>query len=75
MGTKMTMAEAFDEWMRKYRDDPAGFSNTMQDVQSHDRPSEIEGVSEYGRDCAALLDRIMARGADAWEKSETAAPA
>ena len=71
MDSKMTMAEAFDEWMRKYRDDPAGFENTMQCVQSHDRPREDEGVSEYGNECAELLNRIMARGADAWEKSET----
>jgi hypothetical protein len=65
----MTMAQAFDEWMRKYKEDPSGFENGMQSAKAHDRPSKgsTEGVSEYGDDCATLLARLMAVGTAAWD--------
>lgn len=63
----MTMEAAFDEWMRKYRDEPEGFSNAMQDVHSHDTQSAVPGVSEYGLMCASLLRALMARGMGAWD--------
>ncbi len=61
----MTMAQAFDEWMRKYKEEPEAFLSCMASARSHERPAE-PGVSEYGRDCAAMLAALMARGSDAW---------
>jgi hypothetical protein len=66
MSKSMTMAEAFDEWMRKYKEDPAGFAHTIQSCRAHDVASDVPGVSEYGKDCSALLQALIDRGADAW---------
>lgn len=55
-----TMAQAFDEWMRQYKKDPAAFEHTIESARSHD--VKVKGGRKYGRDCAALLTHLMAGG-------------
>jgi hypothetical protein len=64
---KMTVAQAFDEWMRKYKEDPDGFANAMQSARAHERPSEDTTASEYGFGCARLLADLQEHGTDAWD--------
>lgn len=68
MPQPMTMAEAFDEWMRKYKEDPDGFLNGMQAAKAHERNTGgDQRASDYGNDCADLLARLMAVGKAAWD--------
>ena len=55
-----TMAQAFDEWMRRYIDDPAGFSREFEDVAKYTaEKSAGKRVTTYGQNCAAFLDHLM----------------
>lgn len=58
----MTMAEAFDEWMRRYKENPEQFGNEMQGIIAHSRKKRSAEASEYGNDCAAYLSALMAKG-------------
>jgi hypothetical protein len=56
------MAQAFDEWERRYKADPDGFGNDMQAARDHTLKSPERGVSLYGHTCAAFLQCLMAGG-------------
>lgn len=60
--TKMTMAQAFDEWMRRYKEHPELFSNEMSAVVAHSRKKRSAQASDYGNDCAAYLSALMSKG-------------
>jgi hypothetical protein len=64
---KMTMPQAFDEWMRKQKEDPDGFESTAASQAAHDRMAEDRLASEYGNACSGLLRRLMQHGASAWK--------
>lgn len=55
----MTTAQAFDEWMRRYTEDPAAFSAEFEAVDSHRRKKPKAKASEYGIACAAFLSKLM----------------
>ena len=54
-----TMAEAFDEWMRAYVEEPERFSSRWAEIRAH--LLEIQNGEEpsYGRSCAAMLEKLM----------------
>jgi hypothetical protein len=56
-----TVAQAFDEWMRQYKKDPAAFEHTIQSAKSHE--VKVKGGRKYGRDCASFLLALMSRDA------------
>lgn len=67
---KMTVAQAFDEWMRKQKEDPSGFLAATESQALHEQLAEDRSATEYGNACAALLKRIMEHGAHAWKTDE-----
>jgi hypothetical protein len=64
---KLTLAQAFDEWLREYWDNPQRFSNSAQSFQARKMMRE-KGVSEYGEACAVLLEALMQDGPKAWDR-------
>ncbi len=55
--TRRTMAEAFNEWMRAYTDEPERFEREWETVNRY--LVESGGTPTYGATCAALMDRLM----------------
>ena len=53
------VAAAFNEWMRRFIEEPDRFSREFQEVTQY--LSEIDDDKEptYGRECAAYLEKIM----------------
>lgn len=64
---KMTIAQAFDEWMREYERNPEGFLNEMQAVQSSHRKAAKRKESDYGVTCEQLLKDLLKHGKAAWK--------
>lgn len=60
--TKMNMAQAFDEWMRRYKENPEQFGNDMSEAAAHSRKKRSVEASDYGNNCAAYLSALMAKG-------------
>lgn len=56
---KMTMAQAFDEWMRRYKENPEKFGNDMSAAAAHSRKPRDAEASDYGNECAAFLRKLM----------------
>ena len=55
-----TMSEAFDEWMRRYEEEPERFTREFQDVQRFIEEGGREGKpTSYGTDCEEMLRRLM----------------
>jgi hypothetical protein len=50
----MNMAQAFDEWMRRYEEDPKSFYTEFQAVNAH----RADPLS-YGKQMAAYLCKLM----------------
>jgi hypothetical protein len=50
----MNMAQAFDEWMRRYEEDPKAFGTEFQAVDAH----RADPLS-YGNQMAAYLRKLM----------------
>ncbi len=63
---KLSLAQAFDEWMRAYREAPHRFANTLQTVRAHDLERE-GGGTEYGEACSRLIEALREHGDEAWE--------
>lgn len=55
----MTMAQAFDEWMRLYIKDPCAFEAQFQTVAAFQRGRKIKGEPAYGQEMAAYLRQLM----------------
>ncbi len=70
VSSEMSMAQAFDEWMRMEKEEPARFQSCWQSALSHEREAEGLLVSEYGRDCTILLQGLMENGSDFWNQYE-----
>jgi hypothetical protein len=51
---KMNMAQAFDEWMRRYEEDPKAFETEFQAVDAH-RADPLA----YGKQMAVYLRKLM----------------
>jgi len=54
-----TMALAFDEWMRRYTKNPEAFAAEFQSVASFKAGAKSNGATQYGNDCAAMLEMLM----------------
>lgn len=54
-------AEAFDEWMRLFIEDPESFRREFQDVTKYleDKKTDQDKVTTYGEECAAFLAKLM----------------
>lgn len=53
------VAKAFNEWMRKYTEDPSQFDHEWQTVTSFLKQTD-EGVEpDYGKSCAAYLAKLL----------------
>jgi len=60
---KRTIPQAFDEWMRRYIEEPERFAREFQAVQEFVAQGGIDGrETTYGAECAALLDQLVKGG-------------
>lgn len=56
--TQGEMAAAFNEWMRRYIEEPDRFSREWQDVMEFEGDRFDRKEPSYGSDCAAYLLKI-----------------
>ena len=54
-----TEAQAFNEWMRRYIDEPDRFKREWQQVEEFKREHADGVVPSYGDRCAEYLQRLM----------------
>jgi hypothetical protein len=52
--TESQLANAFNEWMRRYIDEPERFEREFESVRQFEAEAN-EGTPSYGADCAAYL--------------------
>lgn len=57
---KTAMAAAFNEWMRRFIEDPAKFEAEFQTVVSFTAAKLAGREPDYGERCTALLFRLSA---------------
>ena len=56
----MSRAEAFNEWMRRYIDEPERYRREMSEIKEF-LASEADGKTpDYGERCSAYLESIEA---------------
>jgi len=55
----MTMAEAFNEWMRRYTEEPAAFEAEFQTVGAYLEEQNKGKEPQYGANCAGYLQKLM----------------
>jgi len=55
------MEQAFDEWMRRYLENPEEFAREFESVAASRKRSRILNCSEYGEQCAVYLRLLMCR--------------
>lgn len=55
----MTMAQAFNEWMRRYTKDPRAFAAEFEAVAAFQHGPRLNGEPVYGREMAAYLRKLM----------------
>lgn len=58
--TQEQTAACFNEWMRRYIDEPERFSREIQDVQDFLRAEASGQEPSYGAECAAYLAKLHA---------------
>lgn len=57
--TQATIAQAFNEWMRRYTEEPEQFEREWQTVGEYIK-QQTEGVEpDYGASCAAYLLQLI----------------
>jgi len=56
--THEQIASAFNEWMRRYTDEPERFERDMVTVKAFLAAEAANETPSYGRDCAAYLVNI-----------------
>jgi hypothetical protein len=57
---RTAMALAFDEWMRRYTENPSDFAAEFESVASFKKGRKSNGATQYGNDCADMLGKLMA---------------
>ena len=55
---KKQMAAAFNEWMRRYIADPAGFEAEFQAVEQFKKDVRRKRPAGYGEQCAAYMGKL-----------------
>lgn len=58
----MTMEEAFNEWMRRYIEEPERFEVEWKTITQFVAEDLDGGQPEYGSECAAYLRQLMSEG-------------
>lgn len=53
------MIKAFNEWMRRYIEEPERFSREFQEVVQYNTDVEDGVEPSYGLECAAYLQSLM----------------
>lgn len=56
---KDKVAKAFNEWMRRYTQEPSRFGREWQEVSEFLKAEADGREPEYGQVCAAYLDHLM----------------
>ncbi|MDT6941873.1 hypothetical protein RI570_17350 [Brucella pseudogrignonensis] len=60
MNTGQTIiANAFNEWMRRYTEDPSGFEHEWQTVSKFLEQQQNGVEPDYGQSCAAYLRKLI----------------
>jgi hypothetical protein len=54
------VANAFNEWMRRYTEEPDQFAREWQTVGEFLRQEAAGDEPDYGKSCAAYLSKLMA---------------
>lgn len=57
---RTTIALAFDEWLRRYTKNPAGFQAEFKIVEELRAGKKANGATAYGNNCVTLLEKLMA---------------
>jgi hypothetical protein len=68
MASKLTMEQAFDEWTRKYWENPELFGRIVQSIKTVQAHVKKKGASADGIACAALMRGLMKNGKKHWGK-------
>jgi len=55
----MTMSQAFDEWMRRYTENPAEFEAEFQATSRYLKERGRKAVTSYGTACASYLRKLI----------------
>jgi len=55
----MNMAQAFNEWMRRYIETPENFQREFKAVQAFVREKAEGKEPTYGESCAAYMEQLM----------------
>lgn len=58
-----TMAQAFNEWMYRYINDPEGFEREFESVLKFCEDKRSSREPDYGRRCEAYLKKLMSEPA------------
>lgn len=58
--TKEQMIAAFNEWMRRYTEDPESFDREFQTVGAFLTAMNEGREPDYGQRCAALMEELAA---------------
>lgn len=53
------IANAFNEWMRRYTEDPNGFEREWQTVSKFLERQQDGVEPDYGQSCAAYLKKLI----------------
>lgn len=57
---KEKAAKAFNEWMRRFEQEPERFENEYESVKRFLREKAAGREPSYGERCAAYLEKLMA---------------
>jgi hypothetical protein len=60
---KAKVAAAFNEWMRRYTEDPTGFEAEFQSVGLYLNELAMGREPSYGETCAAYLEQLISEEA------------
>jgi hypothetical protein len=60
---KVKLAAAFNEWMRRYTEDPAGFASEFQSVGLYLAERAMGKEPTYGETCTEYLIQLMEEAA------------
>lgn len=52
-------AEAFNEWQRRYMEDPAGFESSWESIKRTITERSLGKEPTYGEECAAYLEELL----------------
>lgn len=58
----MTTAQAFNEWMRRFIEEPERFAREWQSVEEFKRDEAAGKEPDYGETCAAYLSQLKREG-------------